>query len=30
MGGTVGVESQPGEGSRFWAEFPAAHESAGS
>ena len=22
MGGVVGVESEPGEGSTFWAEFP--------
>ncbi len=24
MGGKVGVESEPGQGSRFWIEFPAA------
>lgn len=24
MGGKVGVESEPGEGSRFWLEFPVA------
>jgi len=26
MGGTVGVESQPGQGSRFWLEFDKAEE----
>ncbi|HEX7862040.1 MAG TPA: ATP-binding protein [Verrucomicrobiae bacterium] len=28
MGGQCGVESAPGEGSRFWLEFPAATRSA--
>ncbi len=27
MGGRVGVESQPGQGSCFWLELPAAHTS---
>ncbi len=26
LGGAVGVQSQPGAGSRFWVEFPAAPE----
>lgn len=26
MGGSIGVESQPGRGSRFWIEFPASRE----
>ena len=29
MGGTVGVESSPGRGSRFWIEVPEAKEGPG-
>jgi signal transduction histidine kinase len=28
MGGRVGVESNPGQGSRFWVELPLARETA--
>jgi signal transduction histidine kinase len=28
MGGRVGVESQPGQGSRFWVELPASETAA--
>jgi len=27
MGGRVGVESQPQQGSRFWVELPRVHRS---
>ncbi|HWF18154.1 MAG TPA: ATP-binding protein [Verrucomicrobiae bacterium] len=30
MGGSVGVQSQPGAGSRFWLEFPGRNEAAGT
>ena len=29
MGGTIGVESNPGEGATFWFELPAAERSSG-
>ena len=28
MGGTIGVESDPGSGSRFWIRFRAARENS--
>ena len=30
MGGKVGLESEPGRGSRFWVELKAADESKAS